>query len=46
MGEESTAEVYFAEALALYRELKHGDNRAIVDLNDDDFDDIVTFWSR
>jgi hypothetical protein len=46
MGEGSAADVCFAEALALYRGLKHGDDRAIVDLDDDDFDDMITFWSR
>jgi len=46
MGEGSAADVYFKKALALYKELKHGDDRAIVDLDDDDFDDMITFWSR
>jgi hypothetical protein len=46
MGEESAADNYFAEALALYRDLRHGDGRAIVDLDDNDFDDMITFWSR
>jgi hypothetical protein len=46
MGEESEADVYFTEALALYKELKPEDDRAILDLDDDDFDDMITFWSR
>jgi hypothetical protein len=46
MAEMSAADVYFAEALALHRELKHGDDWAIVELDDDDFDDMITFWSR
>jgi hypothetical protein len=46
MEEESEADVYFAKALALYRELKPEDDRAILDLDDDDFDDMITFWSR
>lgn len=46
LGQKSDADICFVEALALYRQIMPGDNRAIEFLHDVDFDDIITFWSR
>jgi hypothetical protein len=46
LGHENDADICFAEALALYRQIRPGENRGIVDLDDVDFDDMITFWSR
>jgi hypothetical protein len=46
LGHENDADICFAEALALYGQIRPGENRGIVDLDDVDFDDMITFWSR
>jgi hypothetical protein len=46
LGLENDADICFAGALALYRQIRPEENRGIVVLDDVDFDDMITFWSR
>ncbi len=46
LGHEKEADVCFAEALELYGQVRPGEPPGILSLDDADFDDMITFWSR
>lgn len=46
LGRADEAQKDEDECLVLYRDIKEGDKRALEELSDTDFDNLIVFWSR
>lgn len=46
LGESNIAATHLKEAFMIYKDLRQEDTRPIEALTDDDFDDLVSFWSK